>query len=295
MKEYKLILLVSLLSIFRLASAPFPDIETITYKSSDTLILKTGVYTHASFISKSRGNVDFNVYLPPTWSKDNSSEYPLIIFLHGQNGSEYSFIDALSADSLNHWVKTESIPEMVVIALRGGENTRDMQWYSDENVNMITSEADDELRKYCNKKFNTTMDSSKISIIGHSRGATGALNFAINYPYKFSSIVSLSYVSDYTIDRLKESVTKNRESIINSSIGIQMYIGNKDRFILEADRRGSWIISSYLKENGIVTVLKTLEGKTHDLAELFEYPYGLDYFLFCSKMWKKVKDKTYEK
>ncbi|WP_421803500.1 alpha/beta hydrolase [Flagellimonas sp.] len=290
MKEYKLILLVSLLSIFRLASATLPDFETISHKSSDTLILKTGVYTHASFKSESRGNVDFNVYLPPTWSKDSSTEYPLIILLHGQNGSEYSFVDALPADSLNHWVKTGAIPEMVVIALRGGENTRDMQWYSDENVNMITSEAEDELRKYCNEKFNSTMDSSKISIIGHSRGAAGALNFAVNYPNKFSSIVSLSYVSDYTIEGLKESVTKNRESIINSSIGIQMYIGNEDRFVLEADRRGSWIINSYLKENGIINKLITIEDTSHDLSELFEYPNGLNYFAFCSKMWKKVKE-----
>ena len=35
MKEYKLILLVSLLSIFRLASATLPDFETISHKSSD--------------------------------------------------------------------------------------------------------------------------------------------------------------------------------------------------------------------------------------------------------------------
>lgn len=118
----------------------------------------------------------------------------------------------------------------------------------------------------------------------------GALNFAVNYPNKFSSIVSLSYVSDYTIEGLKESVTKNRESIINSSIGIQMYIGNEDRFVLEADRKGSWIISSYLKENGIINELITIEDTSHDLSELFEYPNGLSYFAFCSKMWKKVKE-----
>ncbi|WP_209403489.1 hypothetical protein [Pseudozobellia sp. WGM2] len=116
----------------------------------------------------------------------------------------------------------------------------------------------------------------------------GGLRLHLN-PNKFTSIVSLSYVSDYTINGLKESVTKNRESIINSSIGIQMYIGNEDRFVLEADRRGSWIINSYLKENGIVNELITIEDTSHDLSELFEYTNGLSYFAFCSKMWKKVK------
>nr|WP_288980670.1 alpha/beta hydrolase-fold protein [uncultured Allomuricauda sp.] len=290
MRIYKFILVILLLSTFKLASASFPDIKTITSESYDTLNYRTGVYIHSSFQSKSRGNVDFNVYLPPTWSKENSSKYPLILLLHGQNGSEYSFTNDLPADSLNYWIKTDSIPEVVVIALKGGDDTNSMQWYSDANEKMITSDEDGELRKYCNENFNTSIENSQISIMGHSRGAAGALYFAVNFPTKFSSIVSLAFVSDYIIEDLKQSIDKNQEKIISSGIKIQMYIGNKDRFVLKGNRRGSWVISSYLMEKGIVNELITFEGKTHDICELFESPNNLDYFKFCTKMWKNNSD-----
>jgi len=272
------------------ASATFPNIETLSGESYDTLNLRKGVYTHSSFQSKSRGNVDFNVYLPPNWSKNNSSKYPLILLLHGQNGSEYSFTNAIPADSLNYWIKTESIPEIVVIALRGGDDTSSMQWYSDANEKMVTSNEVGELRKYCNKNFKTSMENSQISIMGHSRGAAGALNFAVNFPTKFSSAVSLAFVSDYIIEDFKRSIDKNQEKIISSGIKIQMYIGNKDRFVLKGNRRGSWVISSYLKEKGIANELIAFEGKTHDICELFESPNTLDYFKFCTKMWKNNSD-----
>jgi enterochelin esterase-like enzyme len=290
MKIYKLIFLFLLLLIYNFAGASCQDNNLNKAAKFDILNLTTGGYTHSSFQSKSRGNVDFNVYLPPSWSKKNSSQYPLIILLHGQGGSEYSLTYVLPADSLNYWVKNKSIPEVVVIALSGGDNLSEMQWYTDANENMVTSNENGELRKYCYEKFNTSMKSSQISIIGHSRGATGALNFAVNFPTKFSSVASISFVSDYAIERLKRGIDVNHEKIIDSGIKIQMWIGSEDSFVLKGNRKGSSIISSYLKEKGIANELKTIEGKTHNMFELFEHPYNLNYFKFCTKMWKNNSD-----
>lgn len=159
-------------------------------------VFETGTYTHASFESKQRGKVAFNVYLPPSWSEDYTKEYPLMILLHGQGEDEFTFLNALPASSLNHWVNQKLFAEhFVLIALRGGENTNEMQWYSNPNEAMITSTAPDELRAYCHKNFHTSLNPSKISVLGHSRGATGALNFALYFPDKFASVVSSAFVS----------------------------------------------------------------------------------------------------
>ena len=69
-----------------------------------------------------------------------------------------------------------------------------------------------------------------------------------------------------------------------------MWIGSKDRFVLKGNRKGSSIISSYLKEKGITNELKTIEGKTHSMFELFENPNNFNYFKFCTKMWKNNSD-----
>jgi len=290
MKILKLNILFFLLVSYNLVSSTYPDYNYDSIAAVDSVILKTGDYTHATLQSKARGNVAFNVYLPPTWSKENSSRYPLIILLHGQNESENTFIEALPADSLNHWMKIKLIPEFVLVALRGAENTLNFQWYTDSNENMITSNEDGELRKYCNQKFNTSMKSSQIAIIGHSRGATGALNLAFNFPNKFSSIVSSAFVSDYAIERLKKAIDQNNESIIKNGIKIQMLIGSKDHSVLKYNRTGSSVISSYMKENGIAHELKVIEGKPHKLAELWKYPVNLNYLQSCTKTWRKNSD-----
>lgn len=290
MKILKSNFLFFLLLIFNITSSLCQNDNSNAVTVVDTLKLKTGNYSHSSFQSNIRGNVDFNVYLPPTWSKENSSTYPLIILLHGQSENENTFIEAIPAISLNHWIKNKFIPEVILIALRGGKNTENMQWYSSINEKMITSNEDGELRKYCSENFNTSMDSSQISIIGHSRGATGALNFALKFPNKFSSIVSSAFVSDYAIERLKKETEKNLENIIKSDIKIQMLIGSKDRFVIKSNRNGSSIMSSYLKEKGIPHELKIIKGKPHRLSKLWKYPTNLNYLKFCTKLWKKKDD-----
>jgi len=247
---------------------------------------KEGEYNHSSFKSKVRGKVDFNVYLPPTWSKNIASKYPLIILLHGQGEDEHTFTGALPKDSLNSWIKKGLIPETVFIALRGGKNTNEMQWYTDQNEEMITSLEKEELRNYCNKNFNTSLKATKISVIGHSRGATGALNFALYFPSKFASVVSSAFVSDYALKRLKQATDQNKEKIIESGIKINLLIGSKDQYVLNNNRKGSPLISSYLKEKGISNQLETIEGKTHRVSDLWEYPINLKYIQSCAESWK---------
>lgn len=256
-------------------------------KQTSNVSFESGIYTHTSFQSTQRGNVDFNVYLPPNWSKDAPNTYPLIILLHGQGEDEYTFLKALPADSLNNWMNQQRIPEVVIIALRGGENTNDMQWYTNPNEEMITSNQQGELRHYASKHFNTTMNPSQISVMGHSKGATGALNFALYFPDKFASVVSSAFVSDYAIERLKQATNQNLNQILKSGVQIKMLIGSEDQYVLNNNRQGSPIISTFLNQKGITNTLQIIPNKTHRLHELWEYPTNFNYLQFCAQSWKK--------
>ncbi|BDS11600.1 alpha/beta hydrolase [Aureispira anguillae] len=252
-----------------------------------TKVFKTGNYTHSSFTSKSRGQVDFNVYLPSNWSQERAKKYPLLILLHGQGEDENTFIQAFPVSSLNHWMKNQLIPEMVIVAVRGGTNTNEMQWYTNPNEEMITSDKKQELRRFCAENFHTTMESTQISVIGHSRGATGALNFALYFPTKFASVVSSAFVSDYAIKRLKQAVDKNLDEILKSNIKIELLIGDQDQYVQNNNRKGSPIMSDYLRMHGIQHKFKIIENKGHRLIELWEYPTNLHYLEFIAESWGK--------
>ena len=91
--------------------------------------LSGGRYTYARFISAARGPVDFAVYLPPDWRARGKETYPLVFFLHGQDGSEHFFPFAVPATQLNTWIEQGSMQPFVLIALRSGRSTGvEEQW-----------------------------------------------------------------------------------------------------------------------------------------------------------------------
>lgn len=283
MKRYLKLLLFCFVLLWSCSS----DVNKKTAEAPVLSTFKTGTYTHASFQSKERGKVAFNVYLPPNWSIDKAKKYPLMILLHGQGEDEFTFLNALPDSSLNHWIKEQSLPEdFVLIALRGGENTNEMQWYSNPNEAMITSAAPEELRAYCHQNFHTSMESSKISVLGHSRGATGALNFALYFPDKFSAVVSSAFVSDYAIERLKQATNQNLDAILAHKPSIYMLIGSKDQYVLNNNRKGSPTMRAFFESKGILHQFKIIENKSHRLSELWEYPTNLDCLKFCVESWK---------
>lgn len=286
MKFSKTNLLFSFVLVLILSTSACSGTRSEQAKEVEFTEFQKGDYTHSSFQSKSRGSVDYNVYLPANWSKENASKYPFIILLHGQGEDENTFKAAFPTERLNQWIQEKLIPEVVLLALSGEKDTKDMQWYFENNVMMISSEEEGELRAYCQKMFNTSTASNQVSVIGHSRGASGALNFALRFPTKFASVVSSAFVSDYYIDRLKGTVDENLDEILKSEIKIQMLIGSEDKFVLNNNRVGSPTMSAYFKEKGIPHELKVIEGKPHQLSKLWEYPTNLNYLKFCAGTWK---------
>lgn len=287
MQPYKLIFIFSSILLFQSCWNNTPsELKPATTIDKQT-IFNLGKYTTASFQSAVRGDVPFNVYLPPTWSKEKAEEYALMILLHGQGEDEFTFLNALPSSSLNHWVKRQFIPDnFVLISLRGGKNTHEMQWYSDPNEEMITSSHIQELRAYCHKHFHTSMNASKISVLGHSRGATGALNFALYFPDKFASVVSSAFVSDYAIQRLQQATNQNLETILAHKTPIYMLIGSKDQYVLNNHRKGSPTMSAFFKSKEIAHQFKVIENKSHRLSELWEYPTNLECLKFCVVSWQ---------
>ena len=250
-----------------------------------------GKYTLSSFESGSRARVHFSVYLPPGWAPDGTQTYPLIVFLHGQGGDEHYFPRNIPASELNRWIEEGLVPPFVLVAPRGADRVGTVQWYHDANVALLTSDAPDELRAFCWRSFRAGGDPGKISLHGHSRGASGGLYFALNHWGKFASVVANAFVSDYALDERQAAATLNRDSIVESGIRLRMTIGTEDSYVLNQARTGSPELHEHLNALGIPHEYEVLHGATHGFSSLWNYERpddmksGLYELLFHARAW----------
>lgn len=230
-----------------------------------------GKYTVSHFQSGARHQVDFSVYLPPGWSPEGTETYPLIFFLHGQHGDHYSFTNSVPLADLNRWVSQGLVPPFVLVAPNGSDIPASVQWYYPNNVQLLTSEAPNELRAFSFETFRAGGAPNRTSVHGHSRGASGALYFALNHWDSFASSVANAFVSDYVLDDLRDDATRNRDAIVASGISMRMVIGTDDSFSLDLGRVGSPVLHEHLDTLGIQHEYQVLPQVTHGLSDIWHF------------------------
>ncbi len=231
--------------------------------------VRAGRSTRTVFQSEARGRVYFNVYLPPGWTPEGTETYPLILFLHGQHGDEHSFTQSVGTRQMNEWIESGEVPAFVLIAPRGADRRSTVQWYRRANERMLTREEPGELRAYAREAFRAGVDPGTVSVHGHSRGATGALFFAMNHPDKFASAVANAFVSDYALSDRKRDATRNRERVLGSGIPIRMVIGTHDSYVVEQARTATPEMHEHLLRLGIPHEYEILVGVTHGLRSIW--------------------------
>jgi enterochelin esterase-like enzyme len=252
---------------------------------------RDGLYTVSHFQSGARGKVYFSVYLPPGWSPHATESYPLIVFLHGQSGNERSFTSRISVSELNQWINQGLVPPFVLVAPRGSDVPSTVQWYYPDNVTLLTSEVADELRAFAWETFRAGGSPEKISVHGHSRGASGALYFALNHWDRFSSAVANAFVSDYVLDDRREAASRNRSAIIDSGILIRMSIGTEDSYVIDLHRIGSQALHQHMDTLGIAHEYEVLPGVSHGLDPIWHFqrsdgvPNGLHELQLHARAW----------
>ncbi|MBN1422328.1 MAG: hypothetical protein JXP34_26370 [Planctomycetes bacterium] len=254
-----------------------------------------GSYTVSFFDSGVRGRVYFTVYLPPGWTPEGGETYPLIFFLHGHSDDERGFSRAVPVTQLNQWIGHGFVPSFVLVAPRVSDEAKSGQWFHDENVSLLTSEAPDALRSFCWETFRAGGLSGNISVQGHSRGASGALFFALNHCDSFASAVANAFVSDYVLDDRRASATANRDRIITRGFPLRMTIGSEDPYVVQSDRIGSEALHRHLTTLGITHEYEVVPGATHSFFSLWHHVRpdglvaGLHELQFHARAWSRRK------
>ncbi|MDE5416376.1 esterase family protein [Labilibaculum sp. DW002] len=243
---------------------PFENIKQLTdFKQC------AGEINISVFKSENRSWLPYFVYLPPNWSLEKN--YPLVLFFHGQGGDEGTFNKYVNAEQLNEWILKGEIDPVVIAGVRGDNDRDNVQWFTEENEALFVGENDGEFIRYCQNKFKAGIKNENISIEGHSRGAAGAINYFLKYPNRFSSIVGMGYVSDYTLKANILLGKENLESLKQGKTPLLLEIGSEDSFVRNKQRRASFEIHQFLEEVAVDHSFEVLHGVEHGFDTFWNY------------------------
>ena len=158
----------------------------------------------------------YNIYLPPSYYTSNTSTFPVIYLMDGDNNFHHTtgVVEHLSGIS-------EKIPEMIVVGIadKGRVNYTKNTTLHDEKKNpkgrsnsflkFITTE----LKPYINKNFRVA---NFDILIGHSLGGYFTINALLNKPKSFNAFIAISpslWKTNYTTKNKIETFYQKNEHL----------------------------------------------------------------------------------
>ncbi|MBB4755134.1 alpha/beta hydrolase [Actinoplanes lobatus] len=122
----------------------------------------------------------FNVYLPPGYTRTSAKRFPVVYMLNGFNGSNIEW-EARNIDSVLDKLGVEAI----VVFPDGGSG-----WYVDTSAGRYRTMIVDEIVPLVDRAYRTVADREHRGISGVSMGGQGAFTLGLLNPAVFSSIAS---------------------------------------------------------------------------------------------------------
>ena len=138
-----------------------------------------------SYVSAAMGKrVQFNVYLPESYTRTTAKRFPVVYMLNGFNGSNIEW-EARDIDTVLDRLIEGGLEETIVVFPDGGSG-----WYVDTSAGNYKSMIVKEVLPMVDKVYRTVPDSEHRGISGVSMGGQGAFTIGLTEPGLFSSIAS---------------------------------------------------------------------------------------------------------
>jgi enterochelin esterase-like enzyme len=130
-------------------------------------------------------DVQFNVYLPPSYSKDSTRRFPVVYLLHGINGSNIEW-EVRNIDRLLDGLFTKGGLEESIVVFPDGSSG----WYVDSSAGNYRTMIVNEILPMVDKQYRTKADREHRAMSGVSMGGFGTYSIGLEHPELFSSLAS---------------------------------------------------------------------------------------------------------
>jgi S-formylglutathione hydrolase FrmB len=191
-------------------------IPTITTTAIPTVVPtgKSSVTTDSHSSTVLNRTMEYNVYLPPSYSSNTSKRYPVMYLLHGMGGSNTDW----TSWGMQSIVDKAGGKEMVII-MPNAFNSFYVDGYQ-SGINYETYMFK-ELIPYVESKYRIdTSNGKNRAVAGLSMGGFGATYYGFKYPDMFSSSYSMSGALGVT-GNLSTVVNKNKYSAYTMECGTE--------------------------------------------------------------------------
>ena len=135
--------------------------------------------------------VPMSVVLPPNYDRDGDS-LPLLINLHG-GGGDRTYLTEMLPLWRALW-DAGDLPLLVMVSFSSGGGS----WYHGAWESFVI----DELPKWANAKFGTSLEPSQTVMTGISMGGYGSLKIAFKHPHRFRAIAPMEPAIEPSLQRL---------------------------------------------------------------------------------------------
>jgi len=153
---------------------------TVSEKPETFPTLSTEVTSGLRFHTSEKANLNYILYIPREYVKNQEQKWPVLIYLHGMDRVNTS-VQVLKNDyPLNALDDQKDFPFIVVAPLGTGEYEF---WATDEMINSIMTILDE-------IESALSMDADRIYLTGVSAGGNGTWSIGVRHPERFAALVS---------------------------------------------------------------------------------------------------------
>jgi len=209
---------------------------------------------HHSFASKVVARqVGYNVWLPPGYT-GGTNRYPVLYFLPGAGGNEYSCVSPVLRH-VDAAVEKKRLPPVITIFCNQGNGTfRDNRTPGVLGETMFVTEFVPEI----DRQFRTLAAREGRAVLGFSMGGSGTLRFVLGHPETFCAGVS------WGSGRLREEepAMSRLDQVSKAGTAVMIVMGGKES---PQARLLAPEFAKLLTAHGVSVQLKTPANVPHDI------------------------------
>lgn len=256
---------------------PLLDAPTVTRRAKVERWQNVAEY---SFFSQSRQeDVLFTIYTPPGYDQTDQ-RYPVLYFLHGSQGSQILFWNAISREVddangdagawITRLIESGELPPFIIVAARD-----DLGGWTTLSETMATQE----LIAAIDGNWRTIAARNGRSLAGFSMGAMGATIYPARHPdlYCNTMLLAESGVLDTTTFWVD-----NQEAVLASGLEVALVVGERDTRAVNA----TTIMEQTLTNLNIPHELHVVPNVSHNFGQLYNQ-IGLWALQFHASCWQQ--------
>jgi endo-1,4-beta-xylanase len=233
--------------------------------------------------------------LPPTYNITNNFKYPVIYWLHGENGSQREGITF--ASKFDQAMTKGTMPEAIMVFVQGLPNVKYID--TKDGTRPVEKVIVKDLIKHIDATYRTISDRSGRALEGMSLGGYGALHLGLKYPELFSSISAIApSISDLNDEpeEIKENfggdpnyfnlnspftLARSQVDKIRNRTNIRIIVGDQDKFLPQISTYHKLLDS--LKINHQFQIVAGAQHQFNQILNLAKF----NPFTFWMEAWKK--------